>query len=101
MPTLYPVDNANVRTTGILKCKYEPRGEAGLEGFTRDTKYRYQIVSRGFRKQVRVFHATGLHKTEDADHVPPIEIGMYYETVWFYGPHRFQKYFEILNPSKC
>ena len=92
MPTLTLKKNRAVVNEGICKCIYEPRGDGGLEGFNIDALYRFQVVEKAGR-YVRIFHATALHKTESAA-VPPIEIGMYYETVGIRGPNSFTKFFQ-------
>ena len=63
----------------LCKCKYEPRGSNGLEGFILNNNYRFKLINYGNKRYVRIYLSND-----------------YYERC---GIKIFQKYFTQINNS--
>ena len=66
---------------GSCVCIAEPRGDNGLEGFTKDSNYHFELINQGGGK--RSFYC-----------IFPASDTNYFETC---GPNTFKKYFKAIN----
>jgi hypothetical protein len=81
----------NIISRGVARCKYEPRGEHGLEGYVLNDKYQFERCENDSGKYIRVFHCSmNPDETTPVDFTPPF----YYETC---GTGVFLKFFEIIS----
>lgn len=65
--------------TGTARCKFEPRGDNGLEGYVYNECYKFQLCEDAKGKYYRVY---------------PVKADNAYETC---GPIVFKQYFSVVS----
>lgn len=83
------MDTIMIISRGVARCKYDPHGANGLEGFSFGCRYLFERAENESGKYIRVYNVE-MMEDKPVNFSPPF----YYETC---GKGIFAKFFEIIS----